>query len=159
MPDTAIFSLRTSLPRCLFGVGVLGALGGLLFAIAIAAPPADTVWLVFFLLAGALSVWAAWGLAQRVRDGLVLTGEGLFALNGQCLCRIDEIRAVERGFGTFKPSGGFLIRLRAPGPRIWVPGLWWRLGRTIGVGGVFRAGELRALAEILQGICAERERD
>jgi hypothetical protein len=63
---------------------------------------------------------------------------------------------VERGAFAFKPSNGFLVRLDKPLGRGWAPGLWWRLGRLLGVGGVTSASQSKAMAEILSLELARR---
>ena len=71
--------------------------------------------------------------------------------------RIEEVEALERGLFAFKPSNGFLIRTRAPKPRGWQPGLWWRVGRRIGIGGVTSAGQAKAMSEIMAALLLERD--
>ena len=70
----------------------------------------------------------------------------------------DDIARVERGAFALRPSNGFLLHLHAPGPRAWAPGLWWRLGRRLGVGGVTAAGQSKGMAEILTAMLVERDR-
>ena len=55
---------------------------------------------------------------------------------GPSLHNLKNIARVERGLFAFKPSNGFLILLNNPMSRAWHPGLWWRFGRRIGIGGV-----------------------
>ena len=67
--------------------------------------------------------------------------------SGTVLARIDEIRSVVRGTFALKPSNGFTLVLNSKKPRAWMPGLWWRLGRRVGVGGVTNAGQAKFMAE------------
>jgi hypothetical protein len=60
---------------------------------------------------------------------------------------MDGIRSVERGAFAFKPSHGFTLVMKEKQPRAWAPGLWWRLGRRVGVGGVTSAGQTKFMAE------------
>ncbi|MBL4559156.1 MAG: hypothetical protein JKP98_25190 [Rhodobacteraceae bacterium] len=62
---------------------------------------------------------------------------------------IAEIERVDRGALAFKPSGGFVLHLAAPGTAGWAPGLWWRVGRRLGVGGATNPMEGRAMADII----------
>ncbi|MCZ6663693.1 MAG: hypothetical protein O7B81_00130 [Gammaproteobacteria bacterium] len=48
-----------------------------------------------------------------------------------------------------KPTNGFVVRARNSMPAAWTPGIWWRLGRRIGVGGLTGGGEGEAMAELL----------
>jgi hypothetical protein len=36
--------------------------------------------------------------------------------------------------------------------RLWAPGLYWRNGTFLGIGGVLSAGETKAMAEILTAL-------
>ena len=63
--------------------------------------------------------------------------------------RMDEIDRVERGAFAFKPSNGFLVHLKKPGHRAWQPGLWWRMGRKLGIGGVTPAGQAKFMADMI----------
>ena len=74
------------------------------------------------------------------------------------MARLEAVEGVERGAFAFKPSNGFLLRLSAPGPRAWSPGIWWRLDRRVGVGGVLRAGEARAAADLMHLMLQEGPR-
>jgi len=46
-----------------------------------------------------------------------------------------------------KPTNGFVVRARNSMPAAWTPGIWWRLGRRIGVGRL--TGEGETMAELL----------
>jgi hypothetical protein len=65
--------------------------------------------------------------------------------------------SVARGALAFKPSNGFPVTLRARGPFVWEPGLWWRIGRRVGVGGVTPGTPARFMAERMQERIARRE--
>lgn len=77
---------------------------------------------------------------------VVFDGARLIDDSGHVLCTLEDIDRVERGFALFKPSSGFVLTLKVPGARGWSPGLWWRYGRRIGVGGATpgRAGRYMA---------------
>ena len=77
--------------------------------------------------------------------GLVLTEQELVDTSGRLLTRIEDIHRVERGFLAFRPSHGFSLHLKTSQPRAWAPGLWWRFGRPIGVGGVISGAQGRVL--------------
>lgn len=143
--------------RRVFGVGTLGGLGAILLYVGLASPPAHAGWLAFLLLTGAGALWAAWRQWEATECGLVLTDQGLFDSDGRVIAPIDDIQSIDRGVFAFKPSNGFLLRLKAPEPRHWSPGLWWRLGRRVGVGGVTSAAETRAMADILSALLARRD--
>ncbi|RMF33239.1 MAG: hypothetical protein D6754_17250 [Alphaproteobacteria bacterium] len=94
---------------------------------------------------------------QRSGGTLMLTREALIGPDGTPLCRIEDIAAVETGVLAFKPSGGFLLRLRQPMPFGWAPGLWWRVGRRLGVGGAVARHQAKAMAELITIILNERK--
>lgn len=150
--NQVLLELRPSLPRLWFAVVVQGALGVLLLWVALAHPPADLVWRVFLFVGGGLMAWSAVTLAKRADRRLVLTREALLDSGGGEVCKIDQIRAVRRGVFSFKPARGFALILDAGKPRAWVPGLWWRAGRRVGVGGVTGAAETRLLAETIEAL-------
>ena len=131
-------------------LAMLYSLAGLLLYIAFTQPPASTSLLVFILLLAAAVLWLAVATMRSTRNGLVLTREVLRTQTGQILCRVEEVASVERGAFAFKPSNGFLVRLKTPGPTGWAPGLWWRHGTFVGVGGVTPPGQTRAMAELLK---------
>jgi hypothetical protein len=49
-----------------------------------------------------------------------------------------------------------LIRTNVPASRSWHPGLWWRLGQRIGIGGVTPGSQSKSMAEILSIMIAQR---
>ena len=135
------------------GIAMQALLGLLLLWLALAEPPASLALRAGVLAGGVIALALALRLHGATRRGLVLTetelretGEG-----GRVLARLDRVRSVDRGAFAFKPSHGFLLNL-APGSspgRAWAPGLWWRIGDRVGVGGVLRASETRFIAEAI----------
>lgn len=153
--DEELARIEVSQARRWLGVGMLYFLGAMLLYIAFATPP-DPAWLVFLLVMGAGSL-ALGEMMRRATEGvLILTEAGLFDGSGDCLAPFDDIRNVERGFLAFKPSNGFLVTTATKGPRRWHPGLYWRLGRRIGVGGVTSAAQTRIMADIIAARLAQR---
>ncbi|RVT84546.1 hypothetical protein DXV76_12780 [Rhodobacteraceae bacterium CCMM004] len=154
--DTPLARLRASPPRRAFGTGVLGLLGLLLIWLAVTAGP-TLPWRLVLLalgggaLAGAIRVW------QATKATLLLYPHGLVDSDGRVVAEMDEIKAVDRGMFAFKPSNGFLMTLTAPAGRAWAPGLWWRVGRRVGVGGVTSSAEARAMADVLSVLIARRD--
>jgi len=147
--DETIATLRPSPVRRVFALAMLAGAGLLLLWLAALRPPASPGWLVFLLAVAAAFLLAAWRVWRATAGGLRLTAAGLYDHAGRCLFALEEVRGVDRGAFAFKPSGGFLVHLARARGRAWAPGLWWRLGRRVGVGGVTRAAEARAMADLL----------
>ena len=135
------------------GIGMFALLGLLLFWLALAQPPASLPLRVGVLAGAVLAFWLSVRMREATRRGLVLIGAELreSGSGGRLLASLDQVREVDRGALAFKPSHGFLLHLArgAGGGRVWAPGLWWRMGSRVGVGGVLRASETRFLAETI----------
>jgi hypothetical protein len=108
-------------------------------------------------LAGAGVIALAPLVWQATARHVVLTEEGVFTHSGVCLARIAEIEAVITAPFAFKPSNGFSLRLRAPQPRLWAPGLYWRWGRRVGIGGVPAGRAARDMADRLAALVAAHQ--
>lgn len=87
---------------------------------------------------------------------IIFDGARLADDTGAEICRLDEIEKVERGFALFKPSSGFVLVLKAPRGRGWAPGLWWRAGRRVGVGGATSSRAGRDMADAITAALAMR---
>ncbi|EAR50691.1 hypothetical protein OG2516_06327 [Oceanicola granulosus HTCC2516] len=156
--DPVIARLEASPARRLFAIGVLYGLGGLLALLALLRPPGPG-YVVMLLALAALVLWVGERLRQGSRTVVELTGDGLRERGGAVIAPLGEIVRVERGAFAFKPSNGFLVTLRTPAARAWVPGMWWRMGRRVGLGGVTPGGQAKAMADQLALLLAARERD
>lgn len=148
--------LRASPARRLFALVVVWALGGLLLAMGLS----DGVSVMGRITAIAMSL-VVFYVAERMRratdGGLRLTPEGLETSAGEMIAPMSQIESVDRGAFAFKPSNGFLLRLNERGSGRWVPGIWWRRGRRIGVGGVTPAAPAKAMAEEIAMRIAQRD--
>ncbi len=102
---------------------------------------------VALIALGAAFLVAAERMRRATMLSVVLDADGLRDSAGTVLALWDDIERVERGSFAAKPSNGFSVVLRTKGPRAWRPGLWWRLGRRIGVGGVLPGRPTRFMGE------------
>ena len=143
-------------PRRWLAVAMLLVLGGLLLYIAFALPPAVFGWQLFLVASGAFSLWFAQRLQSATKKKLYLTEDALQDSDGAILARVDDIVGVDRGMLAIKPSNGFMLKLRNPAPRSWQPGLWWRAGRRLAVGGVTPGRQTRPMADIISLMIARR---
>ena len=155
MSNDILATIEASAARRVMGTAMLGLTGALLVYVAFSAPPSPA-WLVFLLVVGAAALWLAVRMWQSTTHRIELTAEELRCSDGQLIARVEDIEAIDRGFFAFKPSNGFLIRTGTPGGRTWMPGLWWRSGCRIGIGGVTPGAQGKAMSEILAAMLVQR---
>ena len=156
MANEVLARVRVSAPRRWIGVAMLAVLGALLLYLSLVQPPAGLGWRVFLLVFGGISVALAMKMWVATAAHLELTADALRDSTGTVLAQVDQIEAIDRGAFAFKPSNGFLLRLDSAQPRRWMPGLWWRWGRRVGVGGVTPGNQTKYMAEAIQTLLAER---
>lgn len=147
--------LRVRGARRVVAIVSLTILGGALLWLA-AADGMGFGWRAVLVVFGGVGLWGAWSVQQATEHDILLTREGLFDDEGRQLAAMDDILAIDRGVFAFKPSSGFVVRLARPLPAAWAPGVWWRFGRRLGVGGSVPGHEARAMAEILELALADR---
>ena len=150
-----LIRLDPSPVRRVMGASVFVVLGGLLVWLSLSTSPA-LGWQVILVAGGALAIFFGVRLWQVSAVALELTEVELREVDGRRLALVSEITTVERGAFAFKPSNGFLVRLREPAARVYVPGIWWRIGRKVGVGGITNVGQAKAMSEILTALIRER---
>lgn len=149
--------LRPSPARRVAAAAMLGTLAALLLGLAIGAEAMALPRRGLMAMGGigaALLTRALWRVGGRA---VRLTGAGLVeSATGRAIAPMARIVRVERGAFAFKPSGGFLVTLDSRLPAAWAPGLWWRLGRRVGIGGIAQPGSARAMADTLAAELARR---
>ena len=101
-------------------------------------------------------LWLAWATFQTDCSSVMFDGERIYTNSGVELCRLDEVADLQRGMAMLKPSGGFIILLTGDAPRGWSPGLWWRYGTRIGVGGAVSTRACKHMADSISGALAAR---
>jgi hypothetical protein len=147
--DEVLAVLEASPIRRGIGVATLVAMAALLFYSA-ATTGSGPLWQAIAVVLGAASLWTA-DLFRRAAAGRVeLTEAGLRDSNGDIIVSIGDIVRLDRGAFAFKPSNGFTIRTRTADTRVWRPGLWWRFGTRIGIGGVAPRAQVRVMADLLE---------
>ena len=150
-----IATLEPTLGRRWFGVFVLSILGSLLIIFTMTQSPEDLSLKIVFLIVGLLFIWQAQWNLRVTKYGLYLTKEGLFDAQNSLICPLYNMAEVDRGMFAFKPSNGFLIRLHEAQPKGWAPGLYWRLGRRLGIGGATDPSQNKAMARALELLIME----
>lgn len=154
--DEIVIEVNVSPVRRFMALGVMLALGFILIWMAVTKSPAFG-WQIFLIGLGVLVFLGA----DRVRRGtalkMQLTETELRLTDGTVLARIEDVTKVERGAFAFKPSNGFALTTKAKAPFGWQPGIWWRLGRRVGVGGMLPAGGAKFIAENIALRVASRD--
>lgn len=156
MSDEVLAYIEASAPRRWLAIAMQMGLGALLVYIALAMPGAFG-WQVFLLLLGAAWIFLAIRMHAATSLRLELTRQELRDSTGEVLAKLDDVQAVSRGTFALKPSNGFTLVLGTKkGPARWRPGLWWRFGNRVGIGGVTAGAQSKPAAQIIEAIVAER---
>ncbi|WP_204114875.1 hypothetical protein [Shimia biformata] len=156
MTKDVLAIVQASAPRRWMGVLMLYLLGGILIYVAFSQPPAPA-FMVFLLVVGAAALWLAEKTRRATERVVELTAEGLRDNSGEVIAPFDQIVRVERGVFAMKPSNGFMVHLKDKRSRRWLPGLWWCLGRKVGIGGVTPGHQTKAMAQILEAMIVQRD--
>ena len=151
-----ILVLRPQPARRAIAFSIQTALGALLLWVALARPPEAIGWRLFLLGLGLGALGLALRGWQRGGGAVVLDRDGLRDEAGEPIAPLGRIARVDRGTFAFKPSNGFVVHLTEGLGRAWSPGLWWRVGRRVGVGGVTGGAEGRAMADALAAMVRAR---
>ncbi|MEY8880605.1 hypothetical protein [Donghicola sp. XS_ASV15] len=149
MTDSISIRISPSPMRIWLGVAAMMGLGAILIYLALGHTPVTLVLRGFLLVFAGLAIFGGWKMMQSGQLSLILEGDSLTDSAGRVVATIDNIEKVERGAFAFKPSHGFLLHLNEPMPRAWFPGVWWRMGRRVAVGGVLPGGETKAVADMI----------
>ncbi|QDY68863.1 hypothetical protein [Qingshengfaniella alkalisoli] len=147
--DEPLAVVQPSGPRRIFATAVLFSVSALLLILAVVTPPSSAGWLIYLLVCGGVALWLTLRLWQATHASIILTRDALSTSDGTHLCNLSDVAGLDRGVFAFKPSNGFVVRLKRKAPRGWAPGLWWRVGKRVGIGGVTSAGQAKFMAEML----------
>ena len=152
--DEVLATVRASAGRRILGIGLLSLLAVMVIYVAITTPP-SLGWQIFLIALGAGALMIANAMRKSTSETLELTRTELRDSAGVVLARMEDVEGIDRGAFAFKPSNGFLLRLSQPYTRAWQPGLWWRAGRRIGVGGMTPGRQTKFMSEIIAVMIAE----
>ncbi len=144
--DGVLLRMAPSPARRFVAMTLLVVFGALLIYLVFSDPP-SLILSVALIAMGAAALWTAVRMQRSVP--LVLTVDALSDAEGRVLARLADIRKVERGTFAIKPSNGFVLLLHTRNGRVWVPGQWWRLGKRVGVGGIFSGTEAKFMADLI----------
>jgi len=154
--DEVLAVMRASTGRRALGVGCLGALGAMLIWVGLTRSFDALAWQVFVIFLGALVIWMADAMRRATAQRIELTREGVRSSDGELIAAIDDIESMDRGVFAFKPSNGFVLKTKSKAPARWRPGLWWRMGRRIGLGGVTPGHQSKVMSEMIAALVADR---
>ena len=154
--ETVLARAKASPARRGVGLLSLAGLGLLLIYSALTRSP-DPGWQIALALVGLGFIGIAELMRRSTASGVELTNEALRDADGRVIVRMDEIARIDQGAFAVKPSNGFLLKTNRRVARGWRLGLWWSLGRRIGVGGMTPANETKLIAEIIRAKLAERD--
>ncbi|MBV1897609.1 MAG: hypothetical protein KUG70_14200 [Rhodobacteraceae bacterium] len=158
MEDEVLAVISVSQMRRWAGVGMLAVVGVSAIYFAVSASP-EFVAQVFLIGVGVLTLWMADKMRRSTGLWIELTKTELRDSSGQLIIKVDDIESLDSGFLAFKPSNGFLVRSKIRQPRVWETGLWWRVGKSIGVGGVTPGSQAKAMSQIILMMLATRNQD
>ena len=149
--EDMVCRLVPSLPRLWIGTFALAGVAGVVLWVAATGTFAPASRFLVAVL-GAAMAFAAVKFFRSAGVALEFDGNTLSEVDGgRVLARLDNMRRIERGALAFKPSSGFLIVLKAKDAgNVWVPGIWWRIGRHVGVGGIVPSHAAKFMAEVIE---------
>ena len=155
-PDEVIVTAGATMGRRMIGLSALSLLGFLVIYLAVTEEP-GLFWRLFLIALGILALWIADKMRRATASRIELTGRALRDQDGTVIALIEDIESLDRGAFAFKPSNGFLMKLKQGEGREWRPGLWWRIGRRIGVGGMTPGSETKLMSELITGMITMRD--
>jgi hypothetical protein len=159
MSEQVLAVIEASAPRRGLGMVVLGALGVMLLYLAFVTPPAGFGMQIMLVVMGLVSLW----LLDRMRRATVvkieLTDSVLRTSDGTVLAQAEQFVSIDRGAFAFKPSHGFTLKLASSAPIAWQPGMYWRLGKRLGVGGVTPGAQTKMMSDMIAAMIMERGSD
>ena len=154
--DNPIVTITPSPLRRTLSIAILMLLGAVLIYLAFVAPLASVARQIFLIALGIGALILGDKMRRATALSIIMTEDAIIDSSGTVLCRLDDIESIDRGLFAFKPAQGFLLRTKAPLGRHWSPGLWWRVGRRIGVGGATPATQGKFMAEAVAMYISER---
>lgn len=149
VPERILAEIAPSSARRVIAVTMAFGLGLVMVYVTFATPPQSILWRATFLVAGIGSLLIGDLVRRATAFRIIMTHDVIRDTTGRVLCQLDDIVGMERGALAFKPSNGFLLVTKVSQPKAWAPGLWWRFGRRIGVGGVTSAAQAKLMADLV----------
>lgn len=155
MSDQPLAIIHRGGARRVLAIAAVVALGVAVWSLMMT-PGISPVGRTFLLFLGLLMFWGGWLIYRSTSADILLTEAGIIDSRGEVLVAMENIDSVDSGLFALKPTNGFRVRLKTRMPRRWAPGAWWRIGKSLGVGGAVPAGETKAMGDILVMTLAQR---
>ncbi|MFK7940891.1 MAG: hypothetical protein AB8B82_16030 [Roseovarius sp.] len=159
MSEQVLAVIEASAPRRGLGVFVLGALGVMLLYLAFVTPPSGFGMQVMLVAFGLTALWLADVMRRVTSQKIELTETELRTSTGVKLARVDQFVSIDRGAFAFKPSHGFTLKLSDKAATAWQPGMYWRIGKRLGVGGVTPGAQTKMMSDMIAAMIMERTSD
>ena len=156
-PNEVLAEITPNAARRGAAVGMAGGLGALILLLVVSRPQGALGPTVFLVLMALASLWLAGRIWRSSGRTIELTRSELREVDGRVLVRLEDLAKVDRGLFAFKPAGGFLLKTKTPLGRVYAPGLWWRLGRTVAVGGTTKRAQAKEVADLMTVMIIERD--
>lgn len=151
-----IVRLEVTPGRRWISAAVLTLIGTSLIYFSISSPPATAFGRFALPALGILVLWQVFIALRSTAQSLILTDEGIQIEGGELLFSLDNVVNVPRGILALKPSNGFSVTLKRPVKWRWAPGLYWCVGRHVGIGGSVSSAQAKYMADTLVVMLAER---
>ncbi len=103
-----------------------------------------------FILVGLLLSGLTYLFYFNTGKALILYHDRMVSTDGELLFELHNISSIENGLFSFKPSNGVLFHLKEPMPSKWKLGLWWRIGKRVGIGGCTQKSSINLAVEIIK---------
>ena len=105
-----------------------------------------------------LALWFTRFLKRYSKVGFLINQSGLFNLDGSIICEIGDIEIIDVSPYTFKSANGFIVILKTKNSFKLIPGLYWRLGKRLSIGGLVSKTESKFLSQALLRFYEEKEK-
>lgn len=152
-----IFEIWTTPARRWIGVGSISLIGLLVLYVLLTSRPPGVIWPILMLATIVICYWQAWRMHIAGQRRIQLFEDGVYLDTGEVIAPFDQIESIDRSLFTFKPSGGFVLVMRDKPPRRTLPGLFWTMGRRIGIGGTVPGYQARGMADIIEAMLLQRD--
>lgn len=156
MSEEILAQVEASPFRRYFALAVIWLLGFMLIFLGVNLNEGGVVWQALIALIGVIVLMFSERFRRSTLVSIILTKDGLFQTDGRVVALVGDISSVERGAFAVKPSNGFTFRTREKLGSVWVPGIWWRAGKRVGVGGVISGAQTKFMADMLSAMLQEQ---